>query len=668
MSAVIELPEVSDEDVAWVCNVLGLPATAFSGEDGQDPRLIVLKAHTSLDVEACPGSGKTTLLVAKLAILARHWGAAERGVCVLSHTNAARLEIEKKLGATSEGQRLLSYPHFVGTIHGFVNEFLALPWLRSRGITIEAIDDEICLGWRWSRLPFATRQALQQRRESIHRLRYRDAAFDIGDIPWGKGGVLGRQTATYQDMQGVCRDSYEAGLFCHEEMFIWASDLLDKNPLVVDHLRQRFPLLFIDEVQDNSEGQSGLLHRIFMDGDAPVRRQRYGDQNQAIYAYQGQVGAATDIFPVEAIKNSIPNSYRFGNSIAALADPLAVAPHGLVGQGGLGRNGEAELVGRHAVFLFDDDGAEHVVAAYVEYLRQEFGVEELREGDFTAVGAVHRAHKDDNPPYSIRNYWPEYDPEISGAEPRPNSLLQYLAAGHRLSDLSGQTSDLAEKLAQGLLRLARLMSQEHAIGTRKRNHRYILELLDGHGDALDSYLSLVRSLVVSRRVPTEVNWDGEVKPRLAEIGKALSGVEAIPETANDFLAWSEIGDGDHGHRKQNNVLTDSNHEPTIKVRVGSIHSVKGETHTATLVLETFYRAHHLRILKPWLLGNKNGGNGETVAIHQRLKLHYVAMTRAARLLCLAMRADAFSESETKRLRENGWRVARVSPDAVDWVE
>jgi DNA helicase-2/ATP-dependent DNA helicase PcrA len=94
---VIGLPEVSVQDVKWACKVLGLPETAFSGADGADPRLGVLRENATLDVEACPGSGKTTLLVAKLAILARHWNTAERGICVLSHTNAARREIEKKL-------------------------------------------------------------------------------------------------------------------------------------------------------------------------------------------------------------------------------------------------------------------------------------------------------------------------------------------------------------------------------------------------------------------------------------------------------------------------------------------------------------------------------------------------------------------------------------------
>lgn len=284
------------------------------------------------------------------------------------------------------------------------------------------------------------------------------------------------------------------------------------------------------------------------------------------------------------------------------------------------------------------------------------------------MGAVHRTHKDDNLPYSIRHYWPEYDPEISGAEPRPKTLLQYLAAGRRLAELSGETSDLVEKLAQGLLRLARLMSPETAIGTRKRNHRYVMELLESNAEALETYLSLVRTFAVSRLVPAKDRWDAEFKQLFEAVGRVLSAADAIPAAANEFLAWIEIGGGDPATAKQNNVLRDATQEPAIKVRVGSIHSVKGETHTATLVLETFYYAHHLKELKPWLLGQNQGGNGRSDRIKQRLRLHYVAMTRAARLLCLAMRADAFDDAEIAVLRGNGWRVARVTPDGIDWVD
>lgn len=117
------------------------------------------------------------------------------------------------------------------------------------------------------------------------------------------------------------------------------------------------------------------------------------------------------------------------------------------------------------------------------------------------------------------------------------------------------------------------------------------------------------------------------------------------------------------------MLTNSAHcyptdAPQIRIKLGSIHSVKGETHTATLVLDSFFHKHHLSELKPWLLGKKSGGStirkGKTVwegpRILGRLKLHYVAMTRPTHLLCLAMRWDAFDEGELDILTERGWTI------------
>lgn len=152
----INLPKITDEDIAWAVSILGLPDDAFSAEkDGGARERILKSTGETLDVSACPGSGKTTLLVAKLAILARNWPYRRQGMCVLSHTNVAKEEIEKRLGGTEVGQALLSYPHYVGTIHGFVNEFMALPWLRSKGYPIKAVDDDLvkrrrvsCLNWK----------------------------------------------------------------------------------------------------------------------------------------------------------------------------------------------------------------------------------------------------------------------------------------------------------------------------------------------------------------------------------------------------------------------------------------------------------------------------------------------------------------------------------------
>ena len=106
----------------------------------------------------------------------------------------------------------------------------------------------------------------------------------------------------------------------------------------------------------------------------------------------------------------------------------------------------------------------------------------------------------------------------------------------------------------------------------------------------------------------------------------------------------------------------------MTVRVGSIHAAKGETHTATLVLETFYHAHHLKKLKPWLLGDRRGGAGESAALQSRIKLHYVAMTRPSRLLCVALRADSLNDKDIKNLRDRGWRIAHAGAGGPNWTD
>lgn len=126
--------EITDEDIDWVESILK------NGIHFDDTRRSIIKNMDSTDVQAFPGSGKTTVLVAKLAILAQKWPHENSGICVLSHTNVAREEIEEKLGNTDTGKRLLAYPHFVGTFQSFFDTSVALPWLRSKDIQINIID------------------------------------------------------------------------------------------------------------------------------------------------------------------------------------------------------------------------------------------------------------------------------------------------------------------------------------------------------------------------------------------------------------------------------------------------------------------------------------------------------------------------------------------------
>jgi DNA helicase-2/ATP-dependent DNA helicase PcrA len=662
-----EPPPVTDADIRWASNLLGLGENGFHGEDGDDARQAVLKTNDPLDVAACPGSGKTTLLVAKLAILAQKWPHRTRGICVLSHTNAARHEIETRLGNTSVGRGLLSYPHFVGTIHGFVNDFLAVPWLRSKGFSIKMIDTHISTHRRWNALTYGTRQGIERNHEGPSLLQVKSPDFSVRQMQWG-GHPLGLNSPTYVKIREICKRSICEGYFCYDEMFVWADELMQKCPGVVPVIRNRFPMLFIDEAQDNREEQSKLLHCVFIDGDRSVLRQRFGDANQAIFDEDAKE-ATTDIFPDEAIKKNLPNSHRFGQVIADFADPLALCPHGLKGQGPKQRHVASVQGCQHSVFLFDKDSAKRVLDAYGELLVSTFRDQHI----FTAVGQVHRPPEEDTEdkfPRHIAHFWPDYNPELSRKDPKPSSFVGHVSVGQTKAAAAGEAFPAVDSIAEGVLRLAESLVDGCVDCNRRQRHRLVLELLDKTPDVQACYNAMVGRLGARRIELTKETWENRWCGIARRIGASISGVTSSNAKAEAFLAWQGEPGGDasgHSKRKSSeNIYRFQKDGRTVAIQLGSIHSVKGQTHTATLVLETFWYKHNLESIRDWLCNGKCGGHGTGVQIKNRLKLHYVAMTRPTHLLCLAMKRSTFEKVNgeldqrlLKKLTDRGWVVKEL---------
>jgi hypothetical protein len=453
-------------------------------------------------------------------------------------------------------------------------------------------------------------------------------------------------------------------------MFVWARELLDHVPKTQEALRQRFPLLFVDEVQDTSEEQSALLFRIFMQGSHPVIRQRFGDSNQAIYQHQGQKGAQTDPFPEHSLRMPIPNSYRFGQRIADFANPLGLVPHGLIGLGPRNDRITTDVSGKHAILLFDETAVESVLPCYGRYLVDLFSDEELRTGIFTAVGAIHRSEKDDKVPRYIPHYWPAYDPDLSRVDPRPRTFLQYLAVGRRLTRASGEAHYAVDKIADGILRLASLLNAQSDLPIRKRKHQYVRERLFDEPETDQVYTSLVTALMSCDVEVAPTQWSQQWVPQIVQVATAIAGSSKASSEVEAFLAHqiaASSGQSNTGASQGDNLYRFPQNNPRVQIRVGSIHSVKGETHTATIVLETYHKKYNLTALKPWLLGDHIGQGDEGPDNLSRLKQHYVAMTRPSHLLCLAMRQSSLSAGDMARLKERGWRICRVMDYGAKWL-
>ena len=222
------LPVLSDADIG------ALSALARDLDFSDAQRRDVLLESGSRDINAAPGSGKTTVLAAKLLLLARKWPYDRRGICVLSHTNVAREEIQKRLAATPEGSRLLAYPHFIGTIHSFVNQFLALPYLRSKGIEVDVIDDEVfasrAIGMAMKKPPlWGWAQKDQSVKPMVGGLVFRGPELNLASEA---GNLPKPDSKTYPLLQEIKFSLAESGVFRYVDMFAFADALLKQSPVL----------------------------------------------------------------------------------------------------------------------------------------------------------------------------------------------------------------------------------------------------------------------------------------------------------------------------------------------------------------------------------------------------------------------------------------------------
>lgn len=652
---------ITDADIHWVCQLMNL-------QELDEPRKNYLKSLTTLDVSACPGSGKTTLLVAKLAIIARKWKHPTRGLCVLSHTNVAREEIERRLGGNEVCQKLLSYPHFIDTIHAFVNRFLATPWLLSSGYKLTAIDNDLTVSVR--------RRFLGHRNYHILKgyLERHYLSFDglrLGNTDFSNplnGFPSGPHTQTHQLAAAAIKHSSEQGYFCYDEIFVLGGALLDQHPEISTILAQRFPFVLIDEMQDTSAMQNSFLSRIFSRNSAALCVHRVGDPNQAIY--EGDAMTGPDAFPDNSRCLSISNSFRFDQSIANIANRLAfyaINPNGLIGV----REIAAGETSPHTIFVFPDDDTSGVLDAYGQHLLETFPQDTIRGSMVTAIGAVHKEYTDIPPghrhyPKTVSHYWEGYQTSTASSTFKPETLAEYFMVAQLRRGNGSTLHRSVNYAAQGIAHLTNLTAGHSVYRSQTRIHREIDTNLIQHEASKRIYHELITRFIIDAEELNQAAWQ-TLNPDLLALGASLGGANQS-QAVQDFLSWtvspelSEQAAQADAQTSSTNIYRYTNQTGLLDIHLGSIHMAKGQTHLATLILETYNSAHFLHSLLPWILGrNGNATRGMSDNAKKRLLSLYVAMTRPTHLLCLAMRRSSFgTDAQLIQAQESlaglGWVV------------
>lgn len=247
-----------------------------------DEQLSFLKAEGKVVVTACPGSGKTYSVASKLWNYLDNWDFYHQGIAVLSFTNVASEEIYKKALSMNKKIAKLTYPHFIGTVDSFIDEFIVLRY--GYLITKDKVRPLIALNDNW-KLPYCywrgechkkkCTEAIEKFHWGIDNNFYKDKEI-VKCKPTGKSKFLPCQS--YKKMLA------DKNIIFQNEVTYYAYKILKEYPMIAKAITERFPIIIVDEAQDMSNEQMAVFDLLAETGIKSIFM--VGDPDQAIYEWR----------------------------------------------------------------------------------------------------------------------------------------------------------------------------------------------------------------------------------------------------------------------------------------------------------------------------------------------------------------------------------------------
>jgi DNA helicase II / ATP-dependent DNA helicase PcrA len=630
--------EITERDIGYAKEMI-LPYS----ETFDTQRIEVIKCLESKDVQACPGSGKTTTLLAKLAIIAKKMPLdGNRGICVLTHTNVAIDEIKARVG--TKGNILFNYPNFFGTIQSFVDKFLAIPaYEHYYGKSIYTINNDIyfeTLEKLMSTIPYGTRSWLKHSKKEFCVDFLKDIRFGLDDFNCiieglNKEPVFKSNCESATNLLNFKLKILQEGVLCFDDAYSLAFRYFrDYGDLIEDVISERFAFVFIDEMQDIDIHQIQLINKIF--NQSKVTMQRIGDPNQAIFA--SRVKDTIWKSNEECLK--IDGSKRFSNAIAQKVKFLCVKPQNITGNENIPNIPPK-------ILAFNDDTIGRILDEFAKLIvKNELHL--LNRKIFKAVGWVGKERDDGK--RTIPSYWGKYNKAFHSNKLDFDSLSDYLQATSNDVIVIEGANYYRKSLIRSILKVLRLL------GIKNKDSKYFTEssfltYLE------ETYPELYRDLNLRLadwclKIHNHEAFTSDLKGFIVNDILEKFGAKTSAEV-NEFLdasatkgsyAQKDIGNYNTFQYKSNGI--------DVNIDVSTIHRVKGETHTATLYLETFYIKYDTQRIMKYLKAEKVRPKPSDFNAQ---KMAYVGMTRPTHLLCIAIHEENLNGSK-EELQAAGWEI------------
>jgi len=411
-----------------------------------------------------------------------------------------------------------------------------------------------------------------------------------------------------------------SGYLTYDDCYALAKKYLNDYPQIVKIFQKRFKYVFIDEAQDTDDRQFEVLNRLFSENSVV---QKIGDNNQAIFHRSGQESIGWDVS-----KNSIEikNTKRLSSLISEQVMKVAIDRQVL--------NGREDITIQPTIILFDNP--EDVLPKFGDLIIEN-GLHHNEEFVFKAVGAVKEHHKE----YAILDYFPDY--QQSANIQNHDTLVKKLKVTNKAYQPK-EYKNIILSIFVDYLKEQNILNSE-----KKFTQNGILFFLREMDEKVYDDFKLKLFYTIEKLLRLECVID-EVK-ELLQIFLDLKN-ETLDEASLDNCIKNYHIEIDKKQSKQN-IYEYSQDGTEFDIHIATIHKVKGETHTATLVLETYYYTYDLSTLLETLQGGKSN-DGKRINIKK--KSIYVAMSRPTDFLCLAIRKDNVEDKDIGLLEGGGFRI------------
>lgn len=647
-----------------------------------DERRDFIKGLESCDLLAVPGSGKTTALQAKLFCMSRHLPLDKgQGILVLSHTNNAVNEVKKKLYA--ECNPLFEEPHFIGTVQDFVDKFLAIPYYEQfykqkvHVIDSMAYEQEVerylkASIWKLSKgtlylykkgVNFTDIRIQRTKDGSLKYTRGMDDELSIKPVKkWIREGTERQKHEEIKaDLNKMKQAILKKGILHYDDCYILADAYIRKYPFVKMALRKRFKYVFIDETQDLKKYQLDLIDSIFDNAECCI--QRIGDKNQTIFNKPDR--DIPDQWNIRKVKY-LQNSLRLTESIAKVVNPFAV-------DNAAGDNSESmfTVIGKRQLehgdippylILFDENGKNNLLATFNDLI-ELYKLRSTKDGakyGFHIVGwSIRRKNGMSNNKLHLEDIFPNCVKASEKGLSSYDTLSEFLVLGCREHSMY-ECKTVIQKALVCLLRKLNVCDSDGRLFSKTRLENKIM--LMGEDDFNDYKLLIYQTSVLL------------FQKHYSECHTLLVGF-----LKGSFSRIFEISDNnpmlaDYCEKEFDTELLNAEIPAAFPdIEIGSVHSAKGQTHCATMYVETSfkdYESSHLfkikkkatrkrpEVLYPNPLFQEKAEYAQ-VTCKAVMHMMYVGFSRPTHLLCYASYKHNWSNERIEKMEQLGWKIINL---------